>query len=392
MRDRFVKFVTILPAIVCSFAVFAQEGPKNIGNVQLDSCQDIFFDQFAPNTFSLNVLQNKDKFALQNLIIGGSAEADLQHWQGDKIVTVTHQRYQAGNGLYLTQAQIDAMTQVNPWSTVFLSLTDSHIENQSNLIYSQHAFLLLGDLTKLPAYLTLGINTLPFGVFTGSGPWNNPLTADYFNPVQAPQVNLGVYKNGINANATAYKDGVNHDKNYAYSLSFAKDKENLSGNFGIGYLTDLKTNAAGNYSATHVSRHLSDESNMGGIWDMNASISYGSISLSGEVVHGTKKVGGNDGKPEALSGVLTYTHSIFGTDTTFGVGHSVTLYLKNIPTSLTGNDAILSASSGIKNDSSASVSRSIFVKNFVLGFDVERETTYAKDSTYSFTLDLMGYL
>src|SRR5258708_36888590 len=125
------------------------------------------------------------------MIIGGSIQSELQQWNGNRLNVIPQGTYKEGSGLYITQATFDVMNNINSWAATYLSLADGHIFQEGNSLFIQHAFLLLGNQDKFPLYFTAGINSIPFGVFTGNGPWDNPLTGAYFNPSQAPQISLG---------------------------------------------------------------------------------------------------------------------------------------------------------------------------------------------------------
>lgn len=358
----------------------------------LDQSQNVFFEQFSPNTFSLQVLQNKDKFRNQDLIVGGSFQVDLQHWQGDKLTLTPPGTYHDGNGLYLTQVALDLMNKINHWSTVFLSIADSHVGDVASSVYVPYGFVVLGDLTKAPLYFTAGINAVPFGIFTGVGPWETPLTGAYFNPSQAKQFSLGFYKYGLNAVMTTYNDETNHEEHNAYSIYYNKTNGNFNYNIGLGYLTNLKTNSTGNTPITRDRVKRNPALNMGDVEDVNAGIGYGVWSLSGEYDRGLKKVGSNTKQPEAFAINLSYAPTIKDKVTTFGIGHSVSMHLRDIPTPLTGRDAIPVVASGLKNNWEVSVSRPIFLKNLNLGVELDRVTTYEERNSYTATVDFVAYI
>lgn len=370
----------------------AEVVPPHSGRFVLDSSQQVFFDQYQPYSFSQQLLQDKNKFNRLAMVVGGSAELDLQTWKGDRLETVGDRFYSTGNGLYLTQAQLDFMSNINSWSSLFLSVTNAHVEAQSNYVFTQHAFVLLGNFDKSPLYLTLGINTIPFGQFSPSGPWNAPLTGAYFNPLQAPQVSLGYYKYDLNAIVTTYDDSVNHNQNYAYALYYDKTNGLFSYKLGVGYLSDLKTNAAGTNTTKRVAKKDAPKMNMGGIWDYNAALGYNKVLASGEIVFGNKNVGGHNSPPQALGFVLTYTPHILGGDTAFALGYSISMNLRDIPTTLMGYDTTPSTTSGLKKDWSFNVSRSLMQNRFQLALDAEKAVTYSGKTTYAYTLDMTAYL
>lgn len=374
----------------------AKNNSQQMGKIRLDQSNNIVFEQFSSNAFPLNLLQVKHKFNNKDLVVGGSAQFDFQHWQGNKIVTTPLQEYDQSTQGYFTQLTIDVMSNMNnDWSTIFLSLADSHIgqnDQNGNYVYVPQAFLLFGNLDKTPLYLTLGIDTIPFGVFTGSGQWNMPLTASYFNPAQSPLASIGFYKYNLNAVITEYEDQSNFTHHTVYSLYYNNHIHSFNYGIGTGYLTHLQSNSTGNAGNNPRRNRIISPFNFGNALDFNANIGYGPFALTGETVSGSHKAGINRGKPQAFAESITYTHVLFGKDATFGIGHSHSLGLHDVPTTLEGQDAIPLAASGMKNAWVLSVTRPVINKYFSLGFDAEKDELYDKKRTYTYTLDLIAYL
>lgn len=375
-----------------------------LGETYLDRSQDIFFDQFATNNFSLQVLQIKNKFPTNSFVFGGSTQFDLQHWQGDQIEEAPlGSVYQQGNGLYFTQAIIDLMINISPWSTAFFSGEDNSIgrnDPNANYVYSPNAFLLLGNLDRLPFYSTIGVSSIPFGVFSGSGPWDQPLTDLYFNPTQAPQISIGYYQAGWNAAITGFNEQTNEKNDYAYSLSYTKNNQIWGYSLGVGYLTDIQTNDNDNTEThRHPTRIVQDINvgDLGAAWDINGSIHYQQWMLNGEYNISRNTLLGNTGKPQAYAFTTNYVKNIFGKDTTFSLGYSQAMHLQNYASILTGYDNLVSNFTGLKNAWSVNVSRPLS-KSTVLGLDLQKAMTNpgvfsnSEARTYTATLDLVAYL
>jgi hypothetical protein len=75
----------------------------------------------------------------------------------------------------------------------------------------------------------------------------------------------------------------------------------------------------------------------------------------------------------------------------------MTFNLRNVPAPLTGDDALSSNLAGLKEAWAINVSRPL-IKNIILGFDLQKATTYAEprnnsaQNSYTATLDLVAYL
>ncbi|MDR3490960.1 MAG: DUF3573 domain-containing protein [Gammaproteobacteria bacterium] len=364
--------------------------------VHLDQSKNVLFEQFSSYSFSLQTLQAKNTFNNYDLIIGGSLQTDYQRWHGHTINEIPPRLYKEGKGLYFTQAVLDAMGNVSHWVTSFLSVADSYIgrpSEEGNDVFLNRAILIFGDVDKFPIYATVGINTLPFGVFSGSGVWDTPLTGAYFNPALAPQISLAYYKNGLNISVTKYSDQTNHQNHNVGSVYYNKSIANFNFSLGAGYLTDLKSNSTGT-SLTHRKRKhaLSSGFNYGLVKDVNASIGYKRFSISGEYVQGSDVVGINVETPHATAFTATYIQSIAGKDVTFGITRSHSYHLKDVPVSLAGEDALPLTAEGLESAWGVSISSPILTKNSVLGVNFEKSVTYSAHSSYTGTLELYLYL
>ncbi|MDX1901091.1 MAG: LbtU family siderophore porin [Gammaproteobacteria bacterium] len=379
----------------CFVSLCALASPSTTPGIHLDQSKNILFDQFYTNTFSLQVLQSKDQFNSHDLILGGSLQLDAQHWQGDKIETSTHSIYQNDSGFYMTQATFDMMLNAGRWSTFFVSMTDNYIARGgpgANYIYFPHAFMTFGNLQEFPAYTTLGISTIPFGVFAGVGPWDTPLTAAYFNSQQAPQISLAYDEKGLNAVVTAFSDEANHENHFAWSVYYNKDGDIFSWSAGAGYLTDLKSNSVGIPAVRRDDRKRGTPIyDMKGVKDLSGNLRYRQVTLIGEYVRGTKTLGVNHGAPFAYAISASYTPKIAGKDTTFGLTYSATRQMKDVPASLSGEDGIPLALAGLKSSWALGVSYPI-LKILSLGCEIEKEITYSNKNTYTGTFDVVAYL
>ncbi len=387
--------------LICAGLLFcvnskAAQVIKNQSTVILDQSQEIFFEQFLPSTFTLQLLQVKNKFNRHALVLGGVGEVDLQYWHGDEIPSTPILNYQTGNGLYLSQVTIDFMGTPTNWGMAFLSLSDSQVGQgngtNGNYYYIKHAFILLGNLDVFPLYAAIGINTIPFGIFTGSGVWDVPLTYVYFNPQQAPQIALSYFKNNLNLNVVYYRDEVNYERHFNASFYYNNTLGNFKYTAGAGFISNLKTNSTGSNSTPNVRKKIILPDEMGDVWDFNASVNYKLLALAGEYLFAANKVSNNNNKPQTYSLGLSFTPTIYDEVTTFGICKSVSLHFRNVSAMLSGQDATQLSSGGLKDKWAASISRPLYLNNFVLGIDIERAVTYQSQHTMTYTLDMTAYL
>jgi hypothetical protein len=376
-------------------SVFASNDSNHAGAITLDQFHNVIFEQFSSSTYALNLLQAKKQFSPTDLVIGGSAEGDLQYWRGDPIAVVNvPQVYHQSSAAYFTQATVDAMMNIYSWNTIFLSGSESGIwqsGSSANYYYSPRAFYLFGNLEQFPVFFTAGSNTIPFGQFVGAGVWNRPLTLNYFFPQQAPQLSLGFHTNHWDLNATNFRDQVLFETHSAYSLKYSNDFKSLKYGIGAGYLTNINLNMTGAPGLVLRKTPIIANLNAGNLRDINASLQYQLTTFLGEYLEGAKSVSNNNQPPNAFSLTLNYMPNIKGTDYTFGINYSKANHLAGVPAALPGQDQLVQAAAGIKNAWALSVSRN-FTKWFVIGLAAERDVTYTSEQTYAYTLDVNAYL
>lgn len=394
MQRTIIGSSLIIAALLISSIAEAAIAPKYEGKIILDQSKDVLFEDFSQNTFSLQLLQTKKTFDHKSLVLGGVLEADLQHWHGNRILTTNPSFYQTGSGLYLTQATFDIMANPNHWGMVFLSVSGTQLGqggSSGNYYYSPQSFLLLGNLDRFPVYATIGISTIPFAPFVGGDVWSTPLTYSYFNPQQAPQISIAYFKNNLSLDATFYNDEINHEDHWVAAVNYNNNYRNLTYSAGAGYVSNLKTNSTGDIG-TLGTRVTIPDADMGKVWDVNATIGYQLLSFSAEYLQGSSQVMGNYGKPGAYCLTASFAPTLYNQTTTFGITRSMSMGLSGVPTTLTGQDGVLLANSGLKNSWLINVSRPIFRKNISLSLDAERAVAYGNQITYAYTLDLLFYL
>lgn len=368
-----------------------------------DQSVNVYFDQLSSTSFSQDLLQSKDSFTYHDIYTGGSMQFDAQSWNGDFILTEPpSDRYENGQGVYFTQATFDIMDNLNAWSMAYFSITDSAIGNNNpdgNSVYVGHAFLLLGNLDKSPFFFTAGINTISFGAFNGVGSWDTPLTADYFNSTQAPQLSFGFNNDNWYATLSEFEDQTNYEYHSVINFLYNKTINDFTYNIGAGYLTNYNANDANNAAAHRETVNNRDENigYLGNIEDINSSLQYKNLSLDAEFDIGNTKANTNPGYPNAYSVVLSYSPTIAGEATSFGIDRSGTANMAHVPAFLPGNDGLSSAFVGLQSSWNFGITRNL-AKNVTAGLNAQFAKLYQRHDesvskhTNTYTLDLTAYL
>jgi len=378
-------------------AVYADNQTQYLGdNFHLDRSQDVYFEKFYPYLFSEQLLETKDNFDTRHVIIGGLGEFDAQTWNSMHLPD-----YDNGSGIFATQLIMDGMSNLNNWITVFVSPSESNLGQPNGSVFQwQRAFFLFGDLDKVPLYLTTGVNLIPFGVFFGAGPWDTPLTSNYFNLAQAPQIIAGLHISDFNLMTGWYNDEINNNNHALASVYYAATYGDFSYQLGTGFVTHINSNEtmdANRYGGAMLKVPNSNLGNLGNVIDVNGNLSYKNITFLTEFDQGSRDVNNNKGKPSAYSLVGNYQDIFFHKMTTMGLGFSRTYDLKDVTTFLTGNGGLSPIINGLSYAWSCTLSRNIS-PTMIIGFDYQRARTYGfsdkntGSNTNTYTLDLTTYL
>lgn len=388
---------TLLMLCLASGCAFADsEHKSHLPPFILDQSQDVFFEAFSVSTFTQSLFHVKNKFSHNQVVLGGMAELDLQHWQGDKLLTQNPTgTYTQDTAFYFTQAIFDVMANLTPWTTLFTSASLSAIGQggeSGNYLNLPYAFILIGNVDQSPFYLYGGYNAISFGKFNSSGGWDYPLTSTYFQPQVSPGLSLGYQTEKINVSTSVFTDQVLYQNHLVYNLLYQNNDHALNYGFGAGYLTNLNFNMTGD---VNINRNIiKEKANMeaGSVSDLNGNIGYENISLSAEYLRGSEKILMNREKPAAIGTTLTYSPTIDDTYYSAGLSYSKTIHLKDVSTILAGQDQIPYVAVGLENSWAASLTRSFFGSWFYGSLNLQRDSTYENQHTYTLTLDGTAYL
>jgi len=360
------------------------------------------FDKLPATSYALELLQDKQLFAADTLVLGGYLEADTQLWRGNyserlpKGVSGNDSFiYHNGSGVYLTTAKLYSMFNMNSWTTALVDLdTDFTGSNSPKL---DRAFITFGNLRKLPIYATIGQLHLTNGVYGGGGPWSSALTHTAFRPGTTQQLLLGYYENGLSTNFAVVSKGNYRSKASNFVISFHYDNKigkDWNYGFGAGYINDIRglSSAAGGAYTNNI---LAGNTN--GLWDVNASIAYNQFGLSGEYNQTTSDAtnvdtGYKTGLMSAYVIAGTYAPEMIGKVTNFTVSFSRTHNMQNVPMTLSGRSVTsLNVPAGFKKEWIVGATREI-MKNIYIGPDwAFQYLNNKKGHTWTATIDLSAY-
>lgn len=372
---------------------------NKVGNIaMLDTANP--FGTFSGTQFALQTLQAKQNNGFTKpLVLGGQFEGDLQSWNGS--LNIPSSNYQKGTNFYLTTAKLFAMGNLNDWTSAFTSL--SAATTPSSQTTFDQVFLTFGNLNKNPLYLMIGESYLPFGTFSGNGPWSNSITTNDFRVSSTNQINLGYFQNGLALNIAVANPAYNANnnstygqnvENFIYNVYYSKSFNN-SFNYGLGasYMSDVRglSSAIGNAYNSGLS------GGKNGAYDANASVGFKQVTFNAEYASTTSAANNANGTSTGVMSswmtTLSYAPVLYGQPTVFSVGYSQSKNTANVPYTVSGkanNAPSTGIGQGFKKQWIAYVQRPL-VNNVYLSPEFDYATTYNNQRSWTGTIDLSAY-
>jgi len=220
-----------------------------------------------------------------------------------------------------------------PWATFYAELTyNGHIEQE---VYASQAFAVLGNLSQMPVYLSIGASYVPFGKFQSLSGTYTPLIGQYFTPL-CQNVTAGFTMDGFGVTVSAARGGLNkHDdvtwnmgsslrmdksqiNQFLATVSYANTYSNGDYYVGLGWNNQSPfdvMNTSGSPDATQW-----DFGRTNPAWDLNAGVTFENFSLRGEYVstrknwqalaYSPRKVRGYDVQASYDFNFVEYDHRI----------------------------------------------------------------------------------
>lgn len=381
------------------------------GLVEVIQPGQAYFETLPSTTFDLALLQHRNEFGMHQLDLSGYLEFDAQYWHAQSnLVTGTNGAYltRNGSGVYLTTADLDAMSNLNEWVTAFVKLDESSIGTESEVTRIRKALVTIGNLDKAPFFMTVGKSFLPFGTYAGGGAWSVPLTRSVFRPDEVPQVLVGYYKNGFNSNIAVF-DANNsrfvHD--FVYSFYYTSPVHNgMRAILGGAYLNDLRGLPSGLGSAYQSDGVLSSAKRIPA-WDASFEFDFKQWQLTGEYLTAMRQgdynsnatssgqtvasAGQSQGRPSAWELGTAFSNQLLGKAMTYSLSYSRAYHMAGIPMGLSSQPVPgPSAMNGLRSSLIVSAARTI-KRNIIVGLEWQRGNTYANKAGWVLTGDLSVY-
>lgn len=345
------------------------------------------------------VLRAKDQLS-QPIVFGALLEADAQYTSGDTITMKGGSTYGSGSDTAMSKVQPFVMSNINSMTTGIFSIKNSL--PITNPVVIDRAFVIFGNLDKSPFSLTTGMTYLPFGTFSGNGPWNNALTTNLFRTAATNQIDVNYSNAWLIGNAGIFNSdasGAPADTDLLVNAIAKKTWRNIGVSLGAGYLSDVRgLNSGLGEAYTFSSTGTASQPLTGGTnpaYDINASIGPAYFTLLGEyasTIHGAQSLGQNVGLMNAWMLGEQSTFKSYGIPFTFQISYSATDNMNNVPMPFAGAIAMnLKTATGIKNQWLTSIDGE-FWKNIYIGPEFDYQHLYTGQNSLTSTLDVSVFL
>ncbi len=345
----------------------------------------------------INVLRAKNQLN-NTVVIGGQIEADAQYTDGDKIPLKGGSTYQQGSDVSLSKVYLMTMVNFNDYITGLVNLK-AQPANVGSSISIERAFLMFGNLNKSPFSLMVGANYLPFGNFSGNGPWSNALTTNMFRVSTTNQVIANFSNNWLIVNTGIYSNtGVagSSSINYLANAIAQKTWNGIGMSFGAGYMSDVSGSNSGLGKAygTGASGPNNLSSATNGAYDINASIGPAYFTLLAEYVStvgGAMQGGHSTGVMSAWMLGEQSNFKVHDIPTKFQLSYSQTVNMNNIQMTYNADiPSSLKTNAGIQSQWLTSIQGQFF-HNVWIGPEFVTAQLYTGQNSYTGTLDVTAY-
>ena len=377
--------------------------PTNKGQIQNFLFSDIH-DEATPlgrlssTQFALGLLQQRNHYSDKALIFGGYLEINPQIWHGSTIkrpakgseATTGTYTYQSGKGIYITTATLYTAANLGRYVTAQLSLSG----NEKNTPNVSDALIIFGNLADFPLYATVGKNRIPFGSFSGGGPWTGSLTQMLFRSDRVTNASVAYYQAGLNTNVTLFQTN-DHSSDGAYGVSYGGEIDQFSYGINGGYVYNV--NGTGNESFKALTDNGTSTTRVGAV-NVDLSLTYDMFGVGfgwAQTTNKSDKTNGNyAGAWYFQAGV---SQEIYGRSTNFNLAYNGAYNTNSIPITLSGSAInsyttdITVSGSGVNKMMIASVQRPFFTDNVLFGLEYAYMHMYNHQHANAYTLDISLY-
>ena len=346
--------------------------------------------------FASTLIMQKEKFDDYSIFLGGFLGMDAQTWFGNDISRVdfngnpTSSFQGQGQNMYLMSSRLYFISNLGDYVTASYDVSTS----EQSEFFIGNAFVIFGNMTASPFFVTAGRSQLSVSTFGGGGSSTGSI-ADFLGTGRATNVSLNYKSDTINTNISIF--GTNDQRvDFSTGLFYADSwTEDLSIGFNTGYVHDLS--GAENFNipmATGVSDHI-------GAYNIDANITYnvgpGILQGNGGWATTTNSDNFAGTGEQVFAGAwyfgLNYSLNLAGRNTNFNFGYGQSYNANAIPMPIAASllqDGF--SKNGIEKQLIFSGQRAYFDNYVLLGPEWAYQQFYDGTHMNTLTLDLSVYL
>lgn len=345
--------------------------------------------------FASTLILQKEKFDDYSIFLGGFIGIDAQTWFGDTIPRVgfdnkpTSSFSSTGQNIYLTSSRLFFVSNLGDYVTAEYDVST----DQNQDFFIGNAFVIFGNMSVSPFFVTAGRSTLSIANLGGGGPSTGSI-AGFLGTGRATNVSLNYKTDSLNLSIAVFGSD---DKTADFSTGlFYADSltEKIALGFNTGYIYDLA--GAENFSIPRVAPNQKI-----GAFSVDANLAYtldaGIFQINSGWSSTTNSYDFNQDGSNVLAGVWyiagNYSANIFGRNTNFNATYGETYNAAAIPMSIAASplqDGL--SQSGIKRQLIFSAQRAYFDNNILFGPEWAYQIFYTGKSMNTLTLDISVYL
>ncbi|AIT10315.1 membrane protein [Candidatus Francisella endociliophora] len=351
--------------------------------------------QIPTNLFASTILGQRNKFDNYEIFFGGLITLNAQTWFGDNLKRVNFENEHISNfsangeNIYLMDAALHVLANIGEYVTASYDISSGEEEEFS----LNNAFVIFGNTTVSPFFVTVGRSQLSVSTFNGGGP-STASIADYLRVGKATNISLNYKTQALNLSLAAF---TNDDKKADFSAGlFYADSltKDITLGFNTGYVYDL--NGAENENISLIAPEKTI-----GVYNIDSTIAYslgeGIFQFNTGWATSTKpfdfNATGSDVYTGAWYATANYSLMLRGKSTNFGVSYGQTYNASAIPMLIAGNPIQDGLSKyGIQKQLIFSAQRAFFDEDVIFGPEWAYQKFYDGSIMNTLSLEVSIYL
>lgn len=351
--------------------------------------------QIPSNLFASTVIGQRDKFDEYEIFFGGLITFNAQTWFGDSIKRVNFEDERisnfsnTGQNIYLMDAALHILANIGDYVTASYDISSGEDEEFS----LNNAFVIFGNPTFSPFFVTAGRSQLSVSTFGGGGP-STASIANYLSVGKTSNISLNYKTQALNFSVAVFgsdEKKADFSAGLFYADSLTKD---ITLGFNTGYVYNL--NGADNRNISLIA-----PDKVIGVYNIDTTVAYELYSGIFQFNMGWAtstdafdfNATGNNVYTGAWYTAFNYSLMLRGRSTNFSVSYGQTYNAAAIPMLISGNPIQDGLSMyGIQKQLIFSAQSAYFDEDVIFGPEWAYQKFYDGSNMNTFSLEVSVYL